>query len=41
MNGLSEAQRDALVAASLSVTARNRDPRGMVVWIRGKGWQIR
>lgn len=41
MNGLSEAQRDALVAASLSVTARNRDPWGMVVWIRGKGWQIR
>ena len=37
---LSEDERNAIRAAVLETSARVRDPRGMVVWIRGKGWQI-
>lgn len=37
---LPEDERNAVRAGLLATSARSRDPRGMVVWIRGKGWQI-
>jgi len=37
---ISRVPTTAIWAGSLAGSARNRDPRGPVVWIRGKGWQI-
>jgi len=40
LEGLSEERMTAMNGALMAVTARSRDPRGMVLWIRGRGWQM-